>query len=93
MQQAGIEDARITRLTESRGLDDYPSWSPDGKQNAFTSRRDGNPDIFVMRSDGSNPRNITRGEGMNDFPTWSPTGELTFCSLRDGTWDLYRLRP
>lgn len=88
-----LDSSLITRLTESSGLDDYPAWSPDGKQIAFTSRRAGNLDIFVMSSDGSNPRNLTQHDGPDNFPTWDPQGGVTFCSLREGSWDVYQLRP
>src|SRR5262245_20938300 len=40
------------RLTDQRGHDSFPAWSPDGQRIAFTSRRnvDGkvNTDIYVM---------------------------------------------
>lgn len=88
-----LETSLITRLTESRGLDDYPCWSPDAKQIAFTSRRNGNLEIYIMQSDGTSPRNLTQHEGSDNFPTFSPKGEVTFCSQRDGEWDIYSLRP
>lgn len=88
-----LESSLITRLTESPGLDDYPTWSPDGKQIAFTSNRDGNLEIFVMRSDGYGPRNVTNHAGSDNFAAWTPDGEISFCSFRNGAWDVYRLRP
>jgi Tol biopolymer transport system component len=36
----------------------FPQWSHDGKKIAFTSDRDGDPEIYVMNADGANP-----GEG------------------------------
>jgi Tol biopolymer transport system component len=33
--------------------DTYPAISPDGTRIAFTSRRDGNAEIYVMNADGS----------------------------------------
>ncbi|MDA0835840.1 MAG: DPP IV N-terminal domain-containing protein [Planctomycetota bacterium] len=81
----------VTRLTTSPGLDDYPAWSPDGKQIAFTSNRDGNLEIYVMNADGSGAKNITQHAGPDNFPTWSPDGALTFVSLQNGGWDIYRI--
>ena len=36
-----------------------PAWSPDGTQIAFMSNRDGNPEIYVMNSDGTDLRRLT----------------------------------
>ena len=33
-----------------------PAWSPDGTRIAFTSNRDGNPELYVTNRDGSNLR-------------------------------------
>jgi len=50
-----------------------PHWSPDGRQLAFVSQRDGDPDIYLMNADGSNQRNLTRAAGNRESqPVWSP---------------------
>jgi TolB protein len=58
------------RLTQGGS---QPYWSPDGREIAFVSNRDGNSDIHVMNADGSGRRNLTRAAGRRDTqPLWSP---------------------
>ena len=47
------------------GRDVEPGWSPDGLLVAFTSWRDGAPDIWVMNADGTAARNLTN-DGVAD---------------------------
>jgi Tol biopolymer transport system component len=48
----------ITRLTNDPAIDGLPTWSPDGKQIAFLSTRDGQWAMWVMNADGSNQRKL-----------------------------------
>ena len=67
-----------------------PAWSPDGTRIAFSSTRDGNPEIYVVNRDGSNLRRITNHPGIDITPTWSPTGtQIAFTSDRTGTPQIY----
>ena len=69
----------IRRLTYNAARDGSPSWSPDGRHIAFASDRDGNAEIYVMGSDGSNPRRLTTDGGWS--PSWSPDGRhIAFAS-------------
>ena len=80
----------LRRLTNSAGFDGYPSWSPDGGHIAFASPRDGNHEIYVMGSDGSNPRRLTNSAGDDRLPSWSPDGgHIAFASDRDGDSEIY----
>lgn len=36
-----------------------PRWSPDGREIAFVSERDGHREIYVMKADGSDPQRLT----------------------------------
>ena len=50
---------------------------------AFASTRDGNSDIYVMASDGSNQRRVTVDPAADFLPAWSPDGKkIAFVSNR-----------
>ena len=57
-------------LTNRRGDDWYPTWSPDGNRIAFTTFRDANREVYVMRSDGTQQRNLTNHPGDDWAPAW-----------------------
>src|SRR3990172_11865299 len=80
-------------LSNSRGSDITPRFSPDGSRFAFASDRDGDLDIYLMDPDGSNLVNLTQNEALDDAPSWSPDGGLlVFSSDRDGNREIYRMR-
>ena len=59
-------------VTNNAAQDIEPAWSPDGRQIAFTSGRDGNEEIYVMSPDGSNQTNLTNNPADESYPDWSP---------------------
>lgn len=80
----------LVRLTNNPAADEYPVWSPDGKQIAFQSERDGNSEIYVMDADGSNQRRITNHPAHDRSPEWSPDGKrIAFDSERDNDLEVY----
>jgi Tol biopolymer transport system component len=66
-----------TRLTGGMALDLQPVFSPDGRRILFVSDRSGNENLWMVDSDGSNPRPVTteRGDYHFDDPEWSPDGD------------------
>ncbi len=67
-----------------------PAWSPDGSKIAFTSNRDGNPEIYVMNRDGSGLHRMTNNPAIDVTPTWSPTGnQIAWVSDRTGSPKIY----
>jgi Tol biopolymer transport system component len=71
-----------------------PSWSPDARQIAFVTNRDGNPEIYVMNADGSDQRNVSRNSKRDGAPTWSPDGgRIAFESWEDGEATIRVVNP
>jgi TolB protein len=73
-------------------MDLRPRWSPDGRQLAFVSHRDGNYELYLTDAEGHDPVNLTRHPDRDDFPAWHPRErQLAFLSERDGQSDVYLL--
>lgn len=69
----------LTRITTNENADDFqPVVSPDGKRIAFTSDRDGDLDLYVMKaapeSATNRPVKITKNAVRDAGPDWSPDG-------------------
>jgi Tol biopolymer transport system component len=78
-------EASTLQLTYDRAEDTQPDVSPDGKRVVFVSNRGGRLNIWIMRSDGGDPKNLTRDQGDNGSPAWSPDGkQIAFQSSRIG---------
>lgn len=56
----------------------------------FTSDRDGNREIYVMRSDGSGVARLTFDPAEDIEPAWSPDySQIAFASNRDGEFAVF----
>jgi Tol biopolymer transport system component len=68
-----------------------PVWSPDGTRIAYASNESGTYDIWTMKSDGSDTRQLSTGEDLDTEPAWSPNGQsIVFRrSFNAGTSDLF----
>ncbi|MBI1279764.1 MAG: hypothetical protein GC179_16670 [Anaerolineaceae bacterium] len=73
----------IQRLTSADGVDLYPTFSPDGKHIAYTGYGYGNPEIYLMNADGSQPHVLTGEKNittLNPRPVWSADGQSILFS-------------
>ena len=75
----------------------FPVWSPDGARLAFVSDRDGqtqgNNDIYVCNSDGTQLHRLTHDATYKSGLAWSPDGqEIAFSASSAGQNDVYVVR-
>lgn len=56
----------------NKGVNEQPRWSPDGRAIAFVSDRSGRRQIWLVRPDGTDLRQLTADEEPKSFPVWSP---------------------
>jgi Tol biopolymer transport system component len=87
-------------MTQSPDYDeDAPSWSPDGREIAFSSYREGNWGIFtaelLIYDDYIEPillrqRRLTVNTRFEGHPAWSPDGQwIAYTSDRGFRWQIY----
>ncbi len=76
---------------QNEGTNFSAAFSPDGKKLAFCSTlEEGNSEIYVANSDGSNIKRLTFNKAIDTAPSWSPTSrEIAFTSDRGGTPQIY----
>jgi tricorn protease len=85
------------RITSHPGRELFPKFSPDGKLLAFTGQYDGNFNVYVMPSEGGQPKQLTFYQGsaqplsdrmgvLNQVIGWTPDGKsIVFLSRRDAS--------
>jgi Tol biopolymer transport system component/predicted Ser/Thr protein kinase len=85
-ERKAFQITHTSPLTTSPGLEQDPSWSPEGTRLAYASNESGNMDIWVMQIKAGRKINLTRDfPGYDGKPAWSPDGEwIAFVSERDG---------
>ena len=71
---------KATQLTTHPAHDTRPVWSPDGKQIAFASDRNGNFDVFIMNKEGGAPTQLTV-HSANEYPeTFSDNDHVLYSA-------------
>jgi Tol biopolymer transport system component len=81
-----LADGAVRTLTT--GYDNFPGWSPRGDRIVFSRLADGDFDIFTVRPDGTDLRQLTTSPGNDSHPAWSADGDhILFSSSRYGFKD------
>ena len=70
----------------------WPRWSPDGQRIAFSSRRTGNYELWIMNRDGSGLRQLTQSAGGHYSP-WSADGSMIAYSIHTPKNDCVIVHP
>ena len=89
-QRVDLASGRTERVTRFPGLNAFAAVSARGDEIVLTLSRDGNPEIYRVRADGTDPRRLTYGRSTEFSPCWSPDGRrLAFVSDRAGSPQIY----
>lgn len=87
------------RLTSDVGMELFPKFSPDGEWIAFTGQYEGNTDVYLIPTEGGEPKRLTYRPGFENMSDragfddmvldWHPDGKrILFRSWRESynTW-------
>lgn len=69
------QELPLTRITAGDWNDIAPALSPDRKQLAFASDRNGFWDLFVMDLNSGDVKQVTDSNEYDSSPSWSPDGQ------------------
>ncbi len=80
-----IGGGKATPLLTGMAMETQPRFSPDGKEIAFLSDRDGAENLWIAKIDGSSPRKLS-DEKQAEFvsPAWTPDGQYVVASKSSG---------
>ena len=82
-----------TSARQASWNDHHVAWSPDGSTLAIDSDRSGSAEVWLLNSDGSDPRPLTSTPGVPVAPVWSPDGQWLAVQLEtNGEIDIWVLR-
>ncbi|WP_044890313.1 TolB family protein [Myxococcus hansupus] len=86
----GVPEVRLTQVPQGCF---EPQISPDGKEVAYVCSREGDPEIYVAKADGSGEERLTHFHMEDRQPKWSPDGVwLVLVSDRERKDRLFFLR-
>jgi TolB protein len=82
-----------TAITRNGSINLSPAWSPDARSLAYTSYKNGYPDLFRTFPFERRPeQTLAAFSGINSSPAWSPDGtQLALTLSKDGNPEIYVL--
>jgi TolB protein len=79
----------VRKLTDTQWDEVSPSWSSDGRLIAYVSAKGGDPQIYLMNSDGSGERRLTMAGAYNTGARFGPGNKVVFAGMDEFRSDLF----
>ena len=76
------QGGKALQITTNAAYDGDPIWSPDGKQIAFATDRNGNFDVYLVSAEGGVPKRITTNSATEIPLAFSPDGKEVYFSAQ-----------
>src|SRR5881397_2791880 len=77
--------AQLRKVMDDTAVATEPAFSPDGSRIAFTSTRDGQPEIYIMDADGTSAARLTNSPGPDGDASFTADGlAVVFHAQRTG---------
>jgi len=77
--------AQLRKVMDDTALATEPAFSPDGSRIAFTTTRDGQPEVYLMDADGTSISRLTNSPGLDGDASFTADGQaVVFHSQRTG---------
>ena len=77
-----VNGGKALQITTNAAYDTDPIWSPDGKQIAFATDRNGNFDIYLVAAEGGVAQRITTNSATEIPLAFSPDGKEIYFSAQ-----------
>jgi WD40-like Beta Propeller Repeat len=91
------DGSNVTNLSKRSGsrYDATPAWSPDGTEVVYSATKPGDTvaSLYIMNSEGSDPRKLAELGFEAQYPSWSVDGRIAFAGVNTGEFDLYAIGP
>lgn len=86
---ASVDGTGVRRITSFRNITVSPSVSPDGKYLAYTSFKEGKPNLFIMNLETGADIHVDRQDGMKIGTAWMGKSTLAYSHTSGRTSTIY----
>src|SRR5262249_6289129 len=73
-----VHSGELRQLTKAPAEDFMPTWSPDDREIAFASTREGGTSLWAVNVAAGSERKVSTAGGRVDAPSWAAGGQILY---------------